>query len=183
MKFKTDRIKKEQLALIFAFKKDEISLDELDAAFEEKYKIDLFSNTHYLDALIEEAIHEKNESKMDAFINILWLMRPKKIRVHLLNKLLICPYHKHHQAITKEIQDIAAPSSVPFIAQILKNGFKNFAYTLSEDSAIAKWFSWALFCIGNQEAVDLMIQYSNHPNKEIAQEMQYRLSKLYEKNK
>lgn len=168
----------EQLKLLEDFENDNISLDELDAAFEEQFSIDLFSDVNYLDAEIDLAISKKEAHQLDLLLNILWIIRPKRNAINILNKLLIFPHHKQHQAITKQIQEIADPCSVRYIAQILEQGFEDFEYTFSEDAAIAKWFSWALYSIGNEAAIDVMKQHSKNSNTEIAAEMLYRLSKL-----
>jgi hypothetical protein len=168
----------EQLKLLEDFENDIISLDELDAFFEDKFGIDLFSDVNYLDTEIDVAISKEDENRLDLLLNILWIIRPQRKVVNILNKLLIYPHHKQHQAITKQIQEIADPCSVRYIAQILEQGFEDFEYTCSEDATIAKWFSWALYSIGNEAAIDVMKQHSKSLNTEIAAEMLYRLSKL-----
>ena len=168
----------EQLKLLEDFENDKISLDDLDAIFEEQFNIDLFSDVTYLNAAIDVAISKKDENELDLLLNILWVIRPKRKAIPIFNKLLIFPHHKQHQAITKEIQEIEDPCSVKYIAQILEQGFEDFEYTFSEDAAIAKWFSWALYSIGTEDAIKVMKEHSNSSNTEIAEEMLYRLSKL-----
>jgi hypothetical protein len=168
----------EQLKLLEDFENDEISLDDLDAIFEEQFSIDLFRDVNYLHSEIDAAILEKDENKLNLLMNILWIIRPKRKAINVLNKLLLFPHHKQHQAITKGIQEIADPCSIKYIAQILEQGFENFEYTFSEDATIAKWFSWALYSIGTEDAIDVMKKYSKSSNSEIAGEMLYRLSKI-----
>jgi hypothetical protein len=168
----------EQIKLLEDFANDQISLDHLDALFEEKFNIDLYSDVDFLDAAIDLAILNKDENRINVLVDILWIMKPIKITVNILNKLLLVPFHKHHQAITKQIQEIGDASSVPYIELVLEKGFQGFEYTFSEDAVIAKWFSWALYSIGSEEAIKLLKKHSQSSNSEIASEMTYRLSKL-----
>lgn len=43
---------------------------------------------------------------------------------------------------------------------------------------MAKWFSWALFCIGTKEAIEVMKEHANSKAKGIKYEMRYRLKKI-----
>lgn len=168
----------EQLTLLEAYEEDKISLDELDFAFEQKFGIDLYQDTSFLDAAIDHAIVTADKHKLHLLINILWIVNPPRLAIDTLHKLLLYPHHNYHQAITKQIQHLADPSSVPYIDEILSRGFGDFTYTCSEDAAIAKWFSWALFSIGTKEAIACLEKYAKSSSKEMATEMEYRLSKL-----
>ncbi len=103
--------------------------------------------------------------------------------IDILNELLLVPFHHHHQAITKLLQDIKNPSSIPFIKKVLESNFDYLEYTCSESDAIAKWFSWALYCIGTVEAVEVMKDFANSEDQGIRQEMQYRLDKVNSEKK
>ncbi len=139
------------------------------------FGIDLKQNTHFVVEEIEQAIQNKNADQLDLCINLIWLSGNCKRYIDLLNRLLLVPHHWSHQAITQNIQDIAHPSSIPFIKKVLESNFEYLDYTGSESAAIAKWFSWALASIGTPEAIDVLKEFSHSSNKGIAQEMQYRL--------
>lgn len=85
--------------------------------------------------------------------------------------------------ITKELQALAHPSSVAIIARILEQDFKRFEYTASDDGVIAKWFSHALADMGTLDAMAVLKRYAQSQNQDIAQEMQYRLRKIANKQK
>lgn len=100
------------------------------------------------------------------------------IKAAALNELLLMPGHQLHQEVTREIQLFAHPSSVQAIRRVLEQGFAMFEYTCSEDGVIAKWFSHALASIGTPEAIAVIKQFSQSPNKGVAKEMKYRLEKI-----
>ncbi|ENW03768.1 hypothetical protein [Acinetobacter beijerinckii] len=106
----------------------------------------------------------------------------QSIKVTALNEFLLLDGHFSHQMIRKELQDIGHPSSVVIIFKILEQDFKRFKYTASDDGAIAKWFSHALADIGTDEAFELLRKYAKSENREIANEMQYRLRRIAEDN-
>jgi len=85
--------------------------------------------------------------------------------------------HQYHQRIAKNLQELADPSTVPYVKKILEDGFEVFSYTASEDRVIAKWFSWLLYEIGTEDAFSLMREYAVSKNVEIANEMAYRLDR------
>jgi hypothetical protein len=101
-----------------------------------------------------------------------------EVRADVLNQLLVMPGHKHHQAVTMEIQQLRSPLSVPYIRQILAEGFQMFQYTCSEVGVIAKWFSHALASINTAESIAVIEEYAHANNPEIAEEMAYRLTRL-----
>jgi hypothetical protein len=98
--------------------------------------------------------------------------------VELLNELLVCDLHHHHQRVARALQLARDPSTVPFVATALARGFSRLAYTASEDDVIAKWHSWLLADIGTPEAIQLLRTYASSDNEEIAAAMTYRLSRL-----
>jgi hypothetical protein len=127
---------------------------------------------------IRDAIQNKDETKLDSFITELLLKQDLSGYVDLLNQLLLVPFHYHHQSVTKALQNIKSQSSVYFIGKVLETNFSYLEYSGSDSDAIAKWFSWALFSIGNQDAIDLMKKYASSTDEGIRNEMRYRLSKL-----
>lgn len=73
-----------------------------------------------------------------------------------------------------------APSqtTVPFVRKVLESNFDHLEYSCSETGVIAKWFSWLLFAIGTDEAIELMKEYSSSPDEGIRNEMLNRLKKV-----
>ncbi|MCH2045437.1 MAG: hypothetical protein MK212_15070 [Saprospiraceae bacterium] len=167
---------KEQYHLLQAFDQGRIDLDDLDQLFEEKFNIDLYSDSQFLETEIRTVLANDDQDTLELLMNILWIIRPPKKTLPILHQLLLAPNHRYHQTVTKQIQDIADPSSIQYLNLILERGFKDFEYTGSEDGAIAKWFSWALFSIGTEEAVEVLKKHSKSKNREIADEMKYRLT-------
>jgi len=127
---------------------------------------------------LHKAIESKEEESIDRAINLLWVYEDYGQFVDELNILLLEPKHRRHQVITKTIQDLKNPKSVPFIKKALESNFDYLEYTCSESSAIAKWFSWALFSIGTNEAIDLIEEYTKSDEEGIRNEMIYRLDKV-----
>ncbi len=96
----------------------------------------------------------------------------------ILNLLVNQANHRFHQSVVFSIQQFKSPSSVPFLRQALENGFGIYKYTCSDDDAITKWFSHALYSIGTAEAIQVIKDFSTSENEMIAKEMKYRLSKI-----
>lgn len=101
-----------------------------------------------------------------------------EVRADILNNLLLMPGHKLHQEVSREIQSLRAPSSVPYIRRVLAGGFDMFEYTCSEPGVIAKWFSHALANIGTPEAIAVIEEFAGSKDREVADEMAYRLRRL-----
>lgn len=99
-------------------------------------------------------------------------------RADVLNNLLVMPGHELHQEVTREIQKLRSPSSVPYIRQILTAGFGMLEYTCSEPGVIAKWFSHALADINTPESIALIRAFASASDPEVAKEMEYRLRRL-----
>ena len=95
-----------------------------------------------------------------------------------LNGLVNQANHQQHQVVVFEIQRLKDPSSIPFLRKALENGFEMYKYTCSDDDVIAKWFSWALYSIGNEEAIQVIKDFSTSENALVANGMKYRLSKI-----
>lgn len=127
---------------------------------------------------IKQAIESKEEAKLERAIDLIWLYEDNEKFIDELNILLLEPNHKSHQAITKAIQSLKNPKSIPFIRKALQSNFDYLAYTCSESGTIAKWFSWALFAIGTKEAIDLIKEYTKSDDEGIRNEMIYRLNKV-----
>ena len=101
----------------------------------------------------------------------------------LLHDLMLSPSHHLHQQVARMIQGRADPESLPVIKRVLDQGFEPFAYTCSEDSVIAKWFSHILASIGTPDAVGLISHYAESKNEGVAAEMGYRLGRLNERDR
>jgi hypothetical protein len=127
---------------------------------------------------VREAVKKSNLEELD--IAVYELLQSENIISHtdLLNELLLSTFHRQHQYIARAIQDYKISSSVPVIEKVLESKFVGIPYTGSEPRSMAKWFSWALYCIGNEEAVEVMKKHANSTNEGIREEMRYRLNKL-----
>lgn len=146
--------------------------------FHQQFPVDIRKSKDYVIREIRIAIDNENIDELELAISLIWLAGTDKQFVDILNELLIYPNHRSHQFVTKTIQEIKSPSSVPFIRQVLQNNFQFLAYTCSDSDAIAKWFSWALYSIGTTDAIELMREYSNSSDEGIRKEMIYRLNKV-----
>ena len=98
--------------------------------------------------------------------------------IELLNELLVAKGHRQHQLIAKILQDVKSPSTIPFVRRALESNFDYLEYTCSDSDAIAKWFSWLLFSIGTEDAIDLIRVYTQSTDDGIREEMIYRLNKI-----
>lgn len=127
---------------------------------------------------IVNAIDSNDEELAESLIIDVYSINDKNLKLGILNELLITPGHWQHQEITREIQDIANPKSIPYIKKILETNFNFLEYTCSEPEVIAKWFSWALFSIGTQEAIEIIIEFTDSVNEGISSEMKYRLQQI-----
>jgi len=126
---------------------------------------------------LKESIESKNLESIERAISLMWFYKDCEPFIDELNILLLEPNHRSHQVVTKKIQDLANPKSVPFIKKALESNFDYLAYTCSNSGAIAKWFSWALFSIGTEDAINLIKEYTKSEDEEIRNEMIYRLNK------
>jgi len=160
--------------LIFEVRTRHLTLVE----FYRQFPVDIRKSKEYVVAEIKNAIEKKDIEELELAISLIWLSEPDKQFTDILNELLINRNHRSHQFVTKTIQDIKSPSSVPFIRQVLQSNFDFLEYTCSESDAIAKWFSWALYSIGTEEALEVMREYSKSEDEGIRKEMIYRLGKL-----
>ena len=127
---------------------------------------------------IAVAIEEKDWKAWDTLFGMTCKIKDPDVKADTLNNLLVMPGHQLHQEITFEIQRLCSPSSVPYIRQVLESNFTFLAYTCSEHGSIAKWFSHALARINTQEAIDLIVEYSQSGDADIAEEMRYRLARI-----
>lgn len=98
--------------------------------------------------------------------------------ITILNCLLINPNHHSHQYVARLLQEMACPTSIPYIKQVLDSEFAYLEYTCSESEVIAKWFSWILYSIGTKEAIDIIKEYTKSKDIGIRKEMLYRLKKI-----
>ena len=131
---------------------------------------------------IRQSIESQDVNRIEQAINLIWLKEDDGEFIDELNTLLLEPNHRSHQEITKTIQDLKNPKSVPFIKEVLESKFEYLEYTCSCSDAIAKWFSWALYSIGTNDAIDLIEEYTNSKDDGIRNEMIYRLNKVKNKN-
>ncbi len=158
-----------------------IELDQgsiADEDFLNEFSVDLKSDNNFIRKEIQDAIESSDPDRIRLTIQIIWYSADISNFVDLLNELLINPNHTSHQQIAKTLQDDApSPTTVSFVRKALETNFDYLKYTCSNSDAIAKWFSWLLFSIGTTDAIDLMKEYSNSPDKGIADEMKYRLNR------
>jgi hypothetical protein len=99
-------------------------------------------------------------------------------RADVFNNLLLMPGHELHQEVTREIQLIRSPSSIPYLRKFLTSGFPMLEYTCSEPGVIAKWFSHALADINTPEAIAVIREFAGSSVPAVAEEMAYRLRRL-----
>lgn len=132
--------------------------------------------------ILQDAMKEQNVEHLELSIKLIWLSNSVDQFIDELNLLLLDPNHRSHQLITKTIQDLKNPKSIPFIRKALASKFDYLAYTCSESAVIAKWFSWALFSIGTKEAIDVIKEYADAEDEGVRKEMRYRWRKLTENN-
>lgn len=129
---------------------------------------------------VREAIEKGNLEELDKSVSELLEVKNISNYVNLLNDLLLVTFHRQHQYIAMAIQKLETPSSIPFIDKVLDSKFEGIPYTGSESNSMAKWFSWALFSIGTEEAIEVIIKHANSDDEGISEEMQYRLNKVNE---
>lgn len=136
------------------------------------------SNVEFIKTELRLAIESEDQEIIERAISILWFSNDYNSFIDELNILLTNPNHVSHQEITKTIQDLQNPKSIPFIKQALESNFDYLEYTYSDSGAIAKWFSWALYSIGTDDAIEVMKHFSNSDDQGIRNEMIYRLNKV-----
>ena len=166
-----------QIQLIEELDFQKITLTE----FYNEFGLDLKENSDFIKNEINKAAEKNNSEELNLAIRLILFHSEESIFIDELNELLINPNHTSHQQITKTIQDIGNPSSIPFIRIALESEFDYLEYTCSESDVIAKWFSWALYKIGTDEAIELIKEYSESENDGIKSEMLYRLNKIGDK--
>ncbi|MFZ6674831.1 hypothetical protein [Undibacterium sp. Xuan67W] len=136
------------------------------------------SKAQFVADAVQDAIANKDEDQIEFLIDATFEIKNNITQVDALNRLLVIKGHHRHQEITKAIQEFGHPSSVNFINDVLTGGFDHLDYSCSDSDVIAKWFSHALFKIGNCEAFDLIRKFSTSQDEGIRNEMQYRLNKI-----
>ncbi len=139
-------------------------------------------DVNFVKRVIEEAIESGKEESIRRAMNLMWLQKDHEKFIDELNILLLNPNHRSHQVITKKIQDLKSPKSIPFIKKELQSNFDYLEYTCSDSGVIAKWFSWALFSIGTKEAIELIEAYTKSEDEGVRNEMLYRHNKVKNKN-
>lgn len=131
-----------------------------------------------LEATLRAALAAGDDDELDLAIELLWLAGDPTPQRELLEALLLHPGHHHHQAVTRALQRIASPASVPALRRALAAGFDHLGYTCSEPAVIAKWFSWALAEIGDDAAIAALREHAASRDPEVAAEFRYRLRRL-----
>lgn len=142
------------------------------------FPVDIRNDTNFVISEVEKAIATAETEEIEYAITLIWLSDKKAQLINLLHTLLLNPNHYSHQAIAKSLQDLKNPASVPFIEKVLETNFDYLTYTGSDSDAIAKWFSWALYSIGTEEAIEVIGKYSHSEDEGIRKEMLYRLKQI-----
>lgn len=158
-----------------------LQLNQLRGNIEQQYQLTHTDESTVTTFILREMVcaqGDKDWEVWDTLLGMALAIDDDAIKANVLNQLLIMPSHQLHQEVTREIQFLGHPSSVPYIRQVLESNFDFLAYTCSCDAAIAKWFSHALADIGSAEAIDLIYEFRDRDNPEIAEEMAYRLARL-----
>lgn len=137
--------------------------------------IDADSAKEFILAEMEIANDSRDWDAWNTLLRMAASIRDPAVKAETLNALLVMPGHELHQAVTKEIQRLKSPTSVPFIRSMLASGFDMLKYTSSEPQAIAKWFSHALARINTPEAIAVISEYAGSSDTGVAGEMAYRL--------
>lgn len=164
---------KKQIQILDDYYSSKISKNK----FLQKFGKDI-EDADFIKRELREAIKSKDEEKIERAINLMWFYKDYEQFIDELNILLLEPNHWTHQMIAKTIQDLKNPKSIPFIRKALESNFDYLEYTCSESNVIAKWFSWALFSIGTNEAINLIEEYTKSDDEGIRNEMIYRLDKV-----
>ena len=162
-----------QIQILDKYSRGEVSLSKCIRIFGTQ-----ITNIAFVKNEIKYALESKDEELIERSIFLMWFSTDLKDFIDELNTLLVNPYHISHQVIAKHLQDLKGPKSIPFVEIALNSKFDYLSYTCSNSDAIAKWFSWILFSIGTNEAVDLMKDFVNSKDEGIKNEMIYRLKKV-----
>jgi hypothetical protein len=140
-------------------------------------------------SLIHAAIERRDVETIDAIIrdgsafwsefrSLIEARRMPRLRLSELHALLGMPGHHVHQMVAFALQLRGDPSTAPVVRQVLSGGFEHLDYTASDDAVLAKWHSWILFRVATEEAHEVLREFANSPNQEIAQAMRYRSEKI-----
>jgi hypothetical protein len=131
-----------------------------------------------IETKLSEAIKKGNLEELDIAVSDLLQSENISDYIDLLNELLLVTFHRQHQYIAKKIQNLKTSSSVPFIDKVLESKFEGIPYTGSDSDSMAKWFSWALYSIGTEDAIEVIKKHTNSEDEGIREEMRYRLDKI-----
>ncbi len=162
-----------QTQLLIQYYNGKLSKDQLKSQFGKE-----IDDIEFIKSEIREAVLSQKVERIENAICLILLHEDKSVFINELNILLIDPNHKSHQVITKTIQDIGNPKSIPYIIKALETNFTYLSYTCSESRTIAKWFSWALYQIGTEEAINVIKHFTKSHDIGISEEMKYRLKKV-----
>ncbi len=152
--------------------------DVTPSGFLKRFSVDIINDVNFVKSEIRANMSASDPYELDRLLNLLWLSGNYNRYVDLLNELLVCPNHYSHQHIARVLQKLKDPSTIRYVKIALDSNFKYLEYTCSEDSAVAKWFSWILFEIGTEDSIQMLKDYTKSENESIRQEMTDRLSKL-----
>lgn len=138
---------------------------------------DKLQEYEFVSNFIEKALNSNDKNLTKAACAIYFFFNEKKMLEYYFNQLLINTNHCSHQRLVKHLQDdLKYPSSVVYIRKVLESNYDYLrSYTGSDDAPITKWFSHALNSIGTKDAIELMKDYSKSANRQIRDEMRYRL--------
>lgn len=106
----------------------------------EKFPTDLRHDRVYIASVVQRVIASGDAPLLDLAILLIWPSGDPATFTDLLNELLVDPNHHGHQAITKTLQDIKSPSTIPFVEKPLATHFDYPNYTCSDSDVIAGWF-------------------------------------------
>lgn len=132
----------------------------------------------YIISETEAAIPKRDWERWCALLQMSYFIEDEQIQAETLGNLLLMPGHDRHQEITRDMQDLGHPASIPYIGKMLETQYAFLTYTCSEDQVITKWFSHALADIGTPEAIAMMCKFALSPNRGIARGMRYRLQRI-----
>ena len=142
------------------------------------FSVDIKKDSDFVTNEMLAAIASSDADEIQITLPLIWLSADTSKYIGILNELIINPNHRSHQQVARALQDTPSPTTIPFIRKALESNFDYLEYTYSESDAIAKWFSWLLYSIGTNEAIELMKEYSTSKDEGIRNEMLYRLKKV-----
>ena len=163
----------EQLALLEALELGELEPEEL----RERFPGALLDDPSFVEAEVHAALASGDEDRVETVLQLVFLCRGEDL-LALKHHLLLTPGHRQHQAVARELQRLAHPSTVPVVQELLRRGYDHLDYTASEPEVITKWLSWILAAIGTEEALVTLEAHADAGQPGVSEEMAYRLRRL-----